>query len=347
MSKKFFARYLFAVSAAALLFVGAGSTAKAAETDVIYQGAWSETNPTITWTTTTPEATAKAAKICYTTDANITKPADATEYTATAITLNGLSGSATLTGLTTNTNYTVWITDTNKTTVIAKGTVKTYPSVTNFRPTAYYATRNDVDLAWTKGANTEGLYFAIQDDDGDWESEEEFSSTSTAYKNGVLEDLSIDRDSVTWAKITPYVTVKKDANTSVNLKGDTVQLPLFAQPFVNEKKDNYDISLKGGKLKMTWQKVSGVSGYYIYASTKRHDGYKKVKTISSNSKNPSAKFKFKNKKFSNSKTYYICVTAYKTVNGSIKESSGHYVYMFKGGDSYMTFSTYDFNKGNR
>ncbi len=346
MSKKNFAKYLMAVSAAALLFVGAGSTAKAAETDKIYQGDFSNKLPTITWTTTTQESEAKAAKIYYTTDTNVALK-DATEYTASTMTLNGLSGSATLSGLTEGVSYKVWITDEKQKTVIATGTVKTYPVITNFRPTAYHASGNDVDLAWDRN-NADGLYFNIQDEDGDWEGEEEFNSDSETYKNSKLEKLSIDRDSVTKAKLTPYIKVNKDANTVLTLKGETVELPLFAQPFMCEKTDNFDMTLKGGKLSIKWNKVSGVSGYYVYASTSRNSGYKKVKTISSNSKKqPSAKFKFANKKFSKNKTYYICVTAYKKVNGSIKESAGHYVYMFKGGDSYMTFSTYDFNKGNR
>jgi hypothetical protein len=62
-------------------------------------------------------------------------------------------------------------------------------------------------------------------------------------------------------------------------------------------------------VKVTWQKVSNVSGYQIYMSTKKKSGYKKIKTVSSK------KSSYTRGKLKKKKRYYFKVRSYKTVSG--------------------------------
>lgn len=68
------------------------------------------------------------------------------------------------------------------------------------------------------------------------------------------------------------------------------------------------VSLLSAKLasvnsaKLTWKKVKGAKGYYVYCSTKKNSGYKKVATV----KNTRATIK----KLALGKTYYFKVKAY-------------------------------------
>ncbi len=66
-------------------------------------------------------------------------------------------------------------------------------------------------------------------------------------------------------------------------------------------------SASSTKAKVSWNKVSGASGYEVYRSTKKDSGYKRVKTTSSTS--------WTNSSLKKGTTYYYKVRAYKTVNG--------------------------------
>lgn len=63
------------------------------------------------------------------------------------------------------------------------------------------------------------------------------------------------------------------------------------------------------KATLTWKKASGVSGYQIYAATKKNGKYKKVATINSASKYK----KISVKKLKSKKIYYFKVRAFKRV----------------------------------
>ncbi len=66
----------------------------------------------------------------------------------------------------------------------------------------------------------------------------------------------------------------------------------------------------GKKIKLTWKKVTGASGYEIYRAASQQGRYKKVKTIKgANGKN------FTNKSLKKGKTYYYKIRAYKTIGG--------------------------------
>jgi len=68
-------------------------------------------------------------------------------------------------------------------------------------------------------------------------------------------------------------------------------------------------------VKLSWNKVSGASGYQIYRATSKNGTYKKIKTITSGSSTSCT-----NKSLKNGKTYYYKIRAYKTVDGNKKYS---------------------------
>ncbi len=72
------------------------------------------------------------------------------------------------------------------------------------------------------------------------------------------------------------------------------------------------VSLKAGKKKMrvSWKRIKGVSGYEIYRSTKKSKGYQKIRTAGRVSITS-----YTNKKLASKTKYYYKVRAYKVVNG--------------------------------
>lgn len=78
-------------------------------------------------------------------------------------------------------------------------------------------------------------------------------------------------------------------------------------------------SAKGQENKVTlkWKKVSGVSGYEVYRATSKNGKYKKVKTITSNSKTT-----YVNKNLETGKKYCYKIRTYKNVDG--KKVYGQY-----------------------
>ncbi|MDD6354742.1 MAG: fibronectin type III domain-containing protein [Oscillospiraceae bacterium] len=60
-----------------------------------------------------------------------------------------------------------------------------------------------------------------------------------------------------------------------------------------------------GSIKVTWKKVSGAKGYYIYRSTSKSKNYKKVAALKGGSTTS-----YVNKSLSSGKTYYYKVRAY-------------------------------------
>lgn len=97
---------------------------------------------------------------------------------------------------------------------------------------------------------------------------------------------------------------------------------LFTQPMVKKA------YVSGNKLKISWEKIDGMTGYDVYVSTKEKTGYKKVKSLSK-SKGSLTVSKLKGKKFSKKKKYFIYIVGKKKV-GKITYTSGrHYTYEVK------------------
>ncbi len=71
------------------------------------------------------------------------------------------------------------------------------------------------------------------------------------------------------------------------------------------------LSVKSGSksASLSWQKVSGASGYQIYYSTSKNGEYKKLKSIT--------KLSYKKSELKSGKTYYFKVRAYKKVDSKV------------------------------
>ena len=94
------------------------------------------------------------------------------------------------------------------------------------------------------------------------------------------------------------------------------------------------VKVSGNKLELKWKKTNGATQYKVYVSTKMKNGYKKVATVSKNKSSCTVK-KFKGKKFSSKKTYYVYVEAICNKGGTKNTSSSLYCWNTKrgGGDS--------------
>ncbi len=77
-------------------------------------------------------------------------------------------------------------------------------------------------------------------------------------------------------------------------------------------------SVKAGKKSavVKWKKVSGANGYYVYRSTSKKSGFKKMQTLKK-----SSALSWKNKKLKSGRKYYYKVAAYKKVKGMTVVSS--------------------------
>lgn len=90
------------------------------------------------------------------------------------------------------------------------------------------------------------------------------------------------------------------------------------------------INVKNNKINVTWGKIAGATGYRVYVSTSPKKGYKKVATLSKNKSSYSIK-KFKGKKISSKKTYYVYIETVCNKKGSKNSSGGLYCWNSKTG----------------
>lgn len=134
------------------------------------------------------------------------------------------------------------------------------------------------------------------------------------------------------ASATPIKTLetKDTATYKLNLEKGTYSVRVYTEAYfakdvpvgqeysikVNYARTPKTVKLKSvtaGKRRATikWNKSNDATGYYIYRSTKKNSGYKKIATIR---KNKTVKYVDK-KSLKSKKTYYYKVAAYKKTNG--------------------------------
>lgn len=108
--------------------------------------------------------------------------------------------------------------------------------------------------------------------------------------------------------VTPAAPTTPAAASTTAVKKTTVSKP---------KATTIKSLKKSGKkaVKITYKKVSGVSGYQIYMSTKKKSGYKKIATLSSK------KSSYTKGKLKKGKKYYFNVRTMKKVSGKYRYSS--------------------------
>lgn len=95
----------------------------------------------------------------------------------------------------------------------------------------------------------------------------------------------------------------------------------FHQPMISG-------SHKGSSIYIKWGKITGVTGYDVYVSTKKDSGYKKVKSLGKNATSYTIK-KCGGKKIKSNKEYYVYVKAKKKVGKTTYDSGLNYTWSFK------------------
>ena len=156
-------------------------------------------------------------------------------------------------------------------------------------PTSLYSNINVIYFGWTSVNNADGYQLQIQDMKG---------------KNLLFED----EGNSTSRRVSPYwkgKVFKVRARAYVNL-GTTKKYGAWS-PYsysAESKKVTAVRSSNRKKITLKWKKVSGVSNYQVYISTKSDSGYKKVKTLGKKSTKCTIT-KCGKKKLSRNKTYYV------------------------------------------
>lgn len=159
-------------------------------------------------------------------------------------------------------------------------------------------------------------------------------------KNKVVADDTITYNNASISKVKNNMVYNVQVRAYVTINGQKYYCAwsdkayLFTQPMVKSAK------ISGGKLKITWNKVSGISSYDVYVSTKEKSGYKKVKTLSSKKSSVTVS-KLKGKKFNSKKKYYIYIVGKKKVGGKTYTSGRHYTYQLTKGKNGTLRWTFD------
>ena len=117
--------------------------------------------------------------------------------------------------------------------------------------------------------------------------------------------------------VIPGISEKVDLNYKIGNWTYAGYSPAKKTVVANPKATTIKSLKKSGKkaVKITYKKVSGVSGYQIYMSTKKKSGYKKIATLSSK------KSSYTKGKLKKGKKYYFKVRTMKKVSGKYRYSS--------------------------
>ncbi|MDU6985059.1 MAG: DUF4430 domain-containing protein [Terrisporobacter othiniensis] len=125
---------------------------------------------------------------------------------------------------------------------------------------------------------------------------------------------------------TYYTNSKRSSATSYTYKVrayKTVSGKIYYGNFSDSKKittkpltPSIKLSTGSKKIKVSWNKISGSTGYEVYRATSKSGKYSKIKTVTKGST-----LSYTNIKLSKGQTYYYKVKAYKTVDGKKVYSS--------------------------
>lgn len=186
---------------------------------------------------------------------------------------------------------------------------KTLPGkVTGLCQSKWWYFAKQFDATWDRQPGADGYEWIVYKSNG-----KKFR-TGTARYTPSFSVSKISNDMVYSAKVRAYATINGKKYTGA--WSDAAYF--FTQPRVTKAK------VSGSKLNVKWKKVSGATGYTVYVSTKPKSGYKKVKTVGKNTSSVTIS-KFKGKKFSPKKKYYLYVVTNKKV-GKRKYDSGRLYY---------------------
>ena len=180
---------------------------------------------------------------------------------------------------------------------IFSGKTKGLSQVKNLKQTV--AEKTSVKLSWSKVSDASGYrVYRSTSKDGTYKLVADLSGSSkTSYTNK-----NLSPGKTYYYKVRAYKKVGSNrdyGSYSSKLKASTKCNAPVISTTSNDK----------GKVKITWKKVSGASGYAIYRSTSKNGSYQKIKTLKSGST-----LSFIDTNLKSKKTYYYKVKAYKSAD---------------------------------
>lgn len=305
-----------AVFVMAMAFYVTGITSVAA---TITQAAQDKKSVTITWP-------AQESAVEYYVGIGADMQTARTQAESKAITLPATTTSYTFSGLAEGTSYYAYVrykyvSKSNRTyeTAVGNEIIKTLPGkVTGVNQSRWWYYIESVDFTWND-QSAASYEYVIRNSKN-----KVLKTQDTRSNNGSYSD--VKNNKLYKLQVRAYVTINGQ-----NFYGEWSDAAyLFTQPMVKKA------YVSGNKLKISWGKIDGLTGYDVYVSTKEKSGYKKVKSLSK-SKGSLTVSKLKGKKFSKKKKYFIYIVGKKKV-GKITYTSGrHYTYEAKQGKLNWTF----------
>lgn len=165
------------------------------------------------------------------------------------------------------------------------------------------AAYNKITLTWKKtdGASGYRVYRATSKS-GTYKEIKQLSSGSTVSWS--------DNDGLTAGKTYYYKVRAYRTVDGEEVYGDYSDIK-SAKPVPSKATLSKASSSAYNKIKVTWKKVTGASGYRVYRSTSKNGTYKYVKQLSKGST-----VSYTDKGLTAGKTYYYKVRAYRTVSGA-------------------------------
>lgn len=177
--------------------------------------------------------------------------------------------------------------------------------VTGVYTSEWYNSLKQLNISWDEMEAADGYQYVVKDSKG----KKKASKTIEGKYINYATIKKVNNSTIYTAQVRAY----KDYNGQ-RVWGDwSEKIRCLAQPSIKTLK------VSNKKLKLTWTKVNGNTGYDIYISTTKDKGYKKVKSVSKKSTSVTIS-KFKGKKFSSKKTYYVYVVAKKKVGKTTYKS---------------------------
>lgn len=183
--------------------------------------------------------------------------------------------------------------------------------------------------ATLKNLKQDRWYYFIHVLDVDWADIESATGYQVKLINSsgkVVKSLNSSYSSTSFGSMKDEVyTVIVRAYTTFN--GKTYYTPWSKIYCFNQARIK-SVKVSSKKLKVSWGKVGGATGYDIYVSTKKTSGYKKVKSVGKNTTKATIS-KFNKKSFSSKKTYYVYVITKKKIGSKTYCSSSLYYWNSK------------------
>ncbi len=207
----------------------------------------------------------------------------------------------------------------------AKVTAVTVPNKPrDVRQTYFSVAYNKLTIEWDIDGEAAGFEYKYEDADGD-----------TTTKTTTEKKVDITTDYTDYAKFRVRSFIEFNGTKKYSDWTDT--FTAFAQPVIKEAEDGYAVTIKGGKMKVQWDKSSQATGYEVWVGAKRNGTYKKVKTINGKGTTKATIKKFNGKKFNAKKDYFVYVVGLKKTKAGTSRTSNNYVVFYHKGETYLTF----------